>query len=258
MGLVLLLLFVIICCVTAFIPEPLPHHIPHGWRRGGVANPTGLLDVHIGLRRDTSMWEHLLLERADPLSTRYGQWFDRARVVEMSRPSQSCVDDVKRWVRSDDYDDDDALTIVGHGDWLHARLSVGQVSKMLGTTFYTFLHTDQSPLVRCEQYTVPDSLRDCVELVEGVKRLPPRPIFRRSRRQAAHSRDEVVGWSPNDLRTVWNVGSVQGNSSNGQIQSVAEFNAGENFSPSDLTQFQRGWKIAEQKVARVLGPNDPR
>lgn len=247
MCLLVFCLFWIFC--VAFTPEPLPHHVPPGWKRSHVAEPSGELDILIALRRDTSQWEQLLMQRADPKSTMYGQWLAKRHILELAAPQQHCVEDVRRWIGTQG-------TLVGHGDWMRARLSVARLSRLLSTNFYTFVHAEQGNVTRCESYTVPDFLLGCVELVAGVKQLPPASIFRKMRK-TRRSHREVVGWSPTDLRNVWNVGTVRGNATNGQIQSVAEFNQGENFSPSDLTTFQRGWKIPEQSVSRVLGPNDP-
>ncbi len=177
---------------------------------------------------------------------------------DLARPNAECIVRVREWIGHHAC----SVALVGHGDWLEAKqVSVAVLSNLLQTEFYVWSHPShpRTTLVRCESYTLPSSLESCVDLVGGIKRLPPVPQRRHVVRGVSlFERKEIIGVNPAQLRSLYHVGSVVGNASNSNQQAVAEFNVGDNFSPTDLTEFQKGWKIPVIPAYKVVGPNDPR
>lgn len=102
------------------------------------------------------------------------------------------------------------MSLAGHGDWLFAGgVRVDALSRLLQTDFHTWTHPHRrTTLIRAQRYSLPTWLRECVELVSGVKRMPPKRLTRTPVQRP--SKNMVVGFSPQDMRTVWNVGSVVG------------------------------------------------
>jgi len=90
-----------------------------------------------------------------------------------------------------------------------------------------------------------------VDFVGSMKRLPTvgPAISAMERRRGSGG---LV--TPTRSRTLWNV-NVQGNSTNGQMQEVAQF-LDQYITPSDLTQFWSNFNLPSVNYT-IVGPNDP-
>jgi tripeptidyl-peptidase I len=249
--------------------------------RIGPADGEGLIDLQIALARDTSSWAESLLRRSTPGLPTFGQKpLSRAAVAAMARPSDECVDRVRTWIQPVSASAS-SVRLSGHGDWLDVRAArVSEVAALLHAEFFSWAHPlSSNSLTRCASYSIPESLRSCVDLVGGVKHLPsirkrqvaPSSSKPRSTDTGPTTTADVgkregicpgyswedIGVCPQLLRKIWNVGNVTGSKGNGNVQSVAEFNAGDNYAPADLEMFQKGWGLPRQTVSKTIGPNDP-
>lgn len=251
------------------VPEPLPH-AEHGWVKGSRAQPEARVNIGFALRHavDDSVLEAELEAVSTPGSPRYGHYLSRDEVKALAAPRPGCFARVESWV-SALKDKDTTIEAAGHGDWINVNnVRVMGVEVLLEATFMEWKHplrSDQVPLLRSPAYSLPEHISDCVKLVSGMKLLPTvrkRHVKMTSIKAGdnhASSPDEIVPHvSPQTLRAVWGIPStLAGNSTNGQVQSAAEFNVGDNIDPEDVLKYQKRYKLPSQPVARIIGPNDP-
>ena len=109
--------------------------------------------------------------------------------------------------------------------------------------------------VRSRSYSSPHCLQGHIDFVLGVTDFPrPNRIF------ATHSTVSLWGDSGGDvtpqlLYKDYKIGNYTSKSGNNS-QAIASF-LKQYFSPSDLKAFQKGYKLQQEAVAKVVGENDP-
>ncbi len=240
--------FVVVFAVAAssvFVPEPLAHVVPEGWRRSVRTASVRVLSVHVALSRQFSHVSSLLHEQIanvdHPLFARY----DLVNVSALTSPSPTTVSAVMRWARKAALH---CQMLSGHTDWMTCSASAKTLEKALSARFFDF-HSEFGFLSRSASYSLPEELRGHVDLVAGVKRLPRLDM---KRKKATPHRQGGGIVTPQRSRALWGV-NVTG--SNKSKQEVAQF-LGQYMSFSDLNLFWNKFSLPSVSVT-IVGPNNP-
>lgn len=195
-GFVVFALFVA-CLGSRFFPEP-KDFVLNGFKKAGRVSPSQKLSVFVALKtnsRSTNALKSALYDVSLPNSKNYGNHMSLEEIQRLTSPAQRTVKAVREWLQSAGISSD---FVKGHSDWLKASGTVRAWERALETTFYTY-EQNGVRLPRCESYSVPMSMREHVDLIADIKRLPQQRMVQRSAREGFVT--------PSVLRTLWNVPS---------------------------------------------------
>lgn len=230
--------------------------------------------VHEGIfmikQRNLDILEQTLNEVSDPSSAKYGQYWTKGQIDELTIDPASM-----RHLKL--YLDLHGFKVItkktkeneGGGAFVHASAPVHLWERVLNTKLFEFSPKDNQSvdlddirlLIRCHEYSLPSELIEHVSYVLNMVSLPIPDHSQRSmvpkRRTAAGSRHVdsqtqiPVGYvTPQLLNSYYDIRSNTGSSATSQA--VYE-TIGQTFSPTDLTVFQRFFGLPVQSVAHVIG-----
>jgi tripeptidyl-peptidase-1 len=193
--------------------------------------------------------EETLEAVSDPGSPRYGQYLTFDEVGRMIE-NRNATDNVLQWLR------DSAVTATAtpYGEYVHASAATSVWNRLLNTQFrrYENVADDSDHVVRAPAYSLPEGVRanlDCVLLATDLPATAA-PKHRRPMEASVGGSQDKPYVYPSVLSTLYGVGS---NSANGHgSQSVFE-TAGQNYSPRDLTQFQKNYSLPVTPIAHNIG-----
>ncbi|KAF5392372.1 hypothetical protein D9757_001529 [Collybiopsis confluens] len=135
------------------------------WVYHSTPNPTSLLTLRLSLRSSNYdvLLEHLT-QTSDPLHSRYGQHLTKEQADELMRPTDETVDEVKRWLRWNNIDDD---AVHFSGNVVHLIVPVSYAEALLNTTYAWYFHVSDpdNKVVRTLAYSLPRHLHDHIDLV---------------------------------------------------------------------------------------------
>lgn len=228
--------------------------------------------VHEGIfmikQRNLDILEQTLNEVSDPSSSKYGQYWTKQQVDELTIDPASMYH-LLLYLELHGFKviTDKATTGEG-GAFVHASAPVHKWEQVLDTKLFEFSPKNSDsetavdehpPLIRCHEYSLPSELVDHVSYVFNMVSLPipdQRAMVpkRRSATGSRHidSQTQIpLGYvTPQLLNTYYDVRSNTGSASTSQA--VYE-TIGQTFSPTDLTVFQRFFGLPVQSVAHVVG-----
>lgn len=240
----LLLLLAGLASAVRHSPEPKPHAL-NGWHRVALpVDPLLVLTVHVALTRPFGLTSALYAV-SDPAHPHYGRHWDWARVRARTAPPAARVLHVRRELAPLR-----CRHLSGHADWLECEGTVAELERVLQCRFRHYAHAAAPGrlLPRAPSYSLPASLRGVVDLVAGVKRLPP--VAARPKLVAPALQGSVT---PQRTRALYNV-TVRGSATNGNLQEVAQF-MDQYVAPSDMAGFWALLRLPPVNVT-IHGPND--
>jgi tripeptidyl-peptidase I len=88
-----------------------------------------------------------------------------SHVHELIRPSDQTTNEVEKWLESNGLDADD-FDYSPARDWIKFTSTVGDMEKLLQTSYHVFEHDDGSTLVRAESWSLPTSLHKHISAVQ--------------------------------------------------------------------------------------------
>jgi tripeptidyl-peptidase-1 len=240
--------------VGRFVCEPKPHRL-NGWTKLSTSPaPTTRHQIQLALSRPFQHVTTELYTIADPAHPRYGHYKQVQQVAAFTAPPSTTLPQVVSAFRSFGLKFSDHCSLVaGHSDWVQCDLSIAALEAMFACKFHNYAHPQRPGVIlsRVESYSLPDKMAGLVDFVGSMKRLPTvRPSVKALQRRRGSG--GLV--TPTRSRTLWNV-NVQGNSTNGQIQEIAQF-LDQYITPSDLTQFWSTFNLPAVNYT-IVGPNDP-
>ena len=142
------------------------------------------------------------------------------------------------------------------GEYITASATVQQWEELLQAEFYSYQHESKNvkkAVERANSYVLPKELVDHVDAVFNLVNLPAiqRPVPFKSLRDDPNASTDVI--VPAKINSYYNVTSNKGNKF--VSQSVFE-SLDQNYSPSDLKQFQDQYDLPETTVETVIGGHD--
>ncbi|KAI2787404.1 Aorsin [Penicillium oxalicum] len=170
-----------IATLSEAVPAPIKHVLhekrdqaARDWVKGSRVERDSVLPVRIGLSQNNlDKGYDYLMEVSHPSSEKYGKYWTAEEVHDAFAPSAEAVDAVRDWLHAAGID----RSRIVHSDnkgWLAFDAYAHEAEKLFMTEFYEHNHmSSESTKIGCDQYHLPEHLRDHVDYVTpGVKLTP--------------------------------------------------------------------------------------
>lgn len=190
---------------------------------------------------------------SNPSSSKYGQHLTRQQLGSMTSNFQSLE------VVSDFFESRRFVVYkrTRYGEYLFVRGSIQKWESLLQTTFYE-VHTSEimksrnNIIHRALSYTMPAELSSHVEAIFNINQIPPKNKITRYRTSQSNTVPIISFGSvtPQLLNEYYNIPSNFGN--NLTSQSLYEA-IKQNYSPTDLTSFQKNFNITIESIVYDYG-----
>eukprot|EP00608_Synchroma_pusillum_P002961 CAMPEP_0198419158 /NCGR_PEP_ID=MMETSP1452-20131203/14_1 /TAXON_ID=1181717 /ORGANISM="Synchroma pusillum, Strain CCMP3072" /LENGTH=561 /DNA_ID=CAMNT_0044139281 /DNA_START=57 /DNA_END=1742 /DNA_ORIENTATION=- len=199
-------------------------------------------------QRNMDQLEAKLLEISDPTNPSYGMWLTYDEVTAMTANLPG-TDAVLAYVNS--FDRTEITRITRRGDYITVKAPLAVFEVMFQTEFHNYVDGNGQSVCRAEAMHVPEELN---EHILGSFHLVDLPFRAHSRPKPMLKSDKRLGRgatvTPAVLNSYYNIASNAGNDRGSQ--SLFE-SLDQNFSPSDLSDFERANGIPQDAVDNVIG-----
>jgi hypothetical protein len=141
------------------------------------ASPADSLTAAFMIRRDREVVKDLeteLLDRSNPKSKNYGNWFKKADLIEKYSPSEDSVKIVTDYVKSFGVPES-SIRVSDFRDKVFVTMPVSVASSMLDTSFSRWTNKvarDVTILRTNRGYSLPEDVAGVVALVDDIVRFP--------------------------------------------------------------------------------------
>ncbi|THH03313.1 hypothetical protein EW146_g10467 [Bondarzewia mesenterica] len=191
--------FLALSCTAAFaLPSATRNHGIHerraaepneDWTLSHRLESDRILPLRIGLaQRNLHKLEDLLISIAHPDSPSYGQHWSPKEVVDYFSPSAETIAAVKDWLIGSGFNDERLRLSPGRG-WVEVDASVAEVEELLKTEYHVYTHTSGLEQIGCHFYSVPNHVREHVDLIKPTVHFNNRaPIREPVNQKRSHSR----------------------------------------------------------------------
>jgi len=223
--------------------------VPAGANVLGTAPTDDVIELHFAMKQQNLDQLHTLFHAvSDPRSEQYGEYLTWDDVERLVAPSLASQVQLTSWIRLHGGTE---FRKSGTGDWLVAKMSIGDAQTLLQTTFSTIqLQSGRSVYRALEHYSVPEEISRLVDFVGGVH-----GFAALTSHSALTSRATSQEITPDVIKSMTQSTGVVGSASNNS-QAVAQF-LEQYYAPSDLSTFQQQYNLIVMNVSEVDGPNDP-
>ncbi|KAI0261677.1 subtilisin-like protein [Gloeopeniophorella convolvens] len=145
---------------------------PVGWTKVRRLEADKTLPLRIGMKQQNlHMLDELLMSVSHPDSL------------------DSTVAAIKEWLTGTGFAGDRIRVLPSKG-WIEVNATVGEVEYLLGTEYHVYEHTSGAKQLGCHEYSVPDHIRDHVEMIKPTvqlnTRVPEDPRRLRKRANPSH------------------------------------------------------------------------
>ncbi|GAB7343209.1 hypothetical protein MBLNU457_1274t1 [Dothideomycetes sp. NU457] len=168
--------FCVVALAAPLTPANAPHErrdaVPRGWLKSERVQEGSILPMRIGLVQSNLDKGHdLLMDVSSHDSPNYGKYYTPEQVNEIFAPAQSSVDSVKEWLASHDIN---GVSLSANKQWLQFDTPVEVAEKLLNTKYHFYEHSSGDKNVACDQYHVPEQLREHIDYITpGIKLYSP-------------------------------------------------------------------------------------
>ncbi|KAI0256021.1 subtilisin-like protein [Lactifluus subvellereus] len=167
---------------------------PIAWVKTRRLEAHKVLPLRIGLKqKNTHELEKLLMSIAHPESPTYGQYWSPEQIADYFAPSEASISSAKSWL-SDTGFHPDRIRVSPSKGWIDVNATVAEVEHLLDAEYYVYTHPSGHEQTSCESYSVPEYMREHVELIKPtvhfVHRLPDVP-------SSLHKRGKLGAPDPN-------------------------------------------------------------
>jgi len=216
------------------------------WRRTTKAHDNDMHTVVISVKHRenaAAACDSLIYQLVDSNSTKYGQYLSLEQANNMFRSYEN-LNAAQTWLEKQGFE------TVTRGYWIEVTAPVSLLNEVFNAKFHHFAsYKGNKYITRTQTYTIPLEVEDHIDFISNTVIFP-------------HVKSHVITpdftasgtITPAVLNKVYNVKSNKGSAKSTQ----ALFEAlGQQYSPSDLTQFQQAYNLPQQAIAKVIGSNDP-
>ncbi|KAI0044220.1 subtilisin-like protein [Auriscalpium vulgare] len=139
---------------------------PVGWDKARRLESHRVLPIRVGLtQQNTHRLEELLTSLAHPDSQTYGQHWSAAEVADYFAPSAEAITTVKDWL-TDAGIHPDRLRLSPSKGWIDFNATAAEAEDLLKTEYYVYAHPSGKEQISCHSYSVPEHVREHVELIK--------------------------------------------------------------------------------------------
>ena len=142
------LLPVFLASYAAAVPSPRPNHVVHetraveplDWVLSRRLESHKVLPMRFGLvQQNIHRLEELLLEVSHPESSKYGQHYTPAEIIETFAPSHETISAVTDWLVDSGFSRD-RLKLSGNKGWIHVNATTAEVEDLLNAEYHVYTH----------------------------------------------------------------------------------------------------------------------
>ena len=243
----LLLCLLLTLVSSSFVKDDL-HHSVEGWKR--LEKPEGdyPVEVTFAIQQTNKEW----LERkfwlvSDPFSEEYGNYMDFDKIAKLVHGKEGSVAAIEGALATNGVDVTTIRYTIGK-DFAIVKIPVHAAETLFNAEFYHFTDGTLS-IVKSLDYTIPPSLIDHVDFVSGINEFPhPTKV------KVTKSSSSQLEIKPSLINSAYNLSHYSATNSN-NTQAVAGF-VGQYFSPDNLEDFQKAYKVPIKPIVMVVGKND--
>jgi tripeptidyl-peptidase-1 len=225
------------------------------WDRQSRAAGEAPIELTFALKQQNlEKLEEIFLAVSDPASAQYGQHLTHDEVSELVAPRDSDVQAVMGWLRGQGVQDS-AIRASKNSDFIHVVTNVEKAEQLLNGRYHEYKHFGgASSALRMESDPVlPDHVSSILDFVSPTVQQLPRNLPLRNQRKPASLQGGAFTNTPNELRTLYNVGDVEA-SAPGNKQAVTGF-LEQHRTNTDLQEFFRlYYPVASgRKISKDVG-----
>ena len=218
------------------------------WKRLGKPIVDHQLEVTFAICQSNKDWlEKKLWLVSDPFSKEYGNYMNFDEIAKYVHGKEESVTAVENALKRSGVDLSTLRYTIGK-DFAIVKIPVSIAEKLFSADFYQF--TDGTvTIVKSPEYTIPASIKDHVDFVSGISEFP-RPNKVKTRKSV----NPQLGVNPNFINSEYNLSDYTSKNAKNS-QAIAGF-LRQYFSPADLEDFQKAFKIPLKAIKKVVGKNE--
>ncbi|KAI9509938.1 subtilisin-like protein [Russula earlei] len=156
---------------------------PRNWMKSRRVDPYKVLPLRIGLaQQNLEQLEELLMAISSPDSPSFGQHWSPERVADHFAPSENTISTVTEWLTTEGFRGDRIRVSPSKG-WIDVNATVSEIEALLSAEYHVFTHPSGHEQISCESYSLPDHIREHVELIKPTvhfkHRIPDAPALQK-------------------------------------------------------------------------------
>jgi len=188
---------------------------------------------------------------SNPASANYGKYWTQQQVRELTA-NPDATDAVVAFLK--EYVDASAIKVRAFGGFVEAETDIKTAQQMLGTAYHRFRsEAGDKTITRTFSFVLPKEISEVVDYIFPTVQFPPtkagKPVI------TSHGDVNANTITPAKLNSYYNITSNTVTQTKA-TQSLFE-SLGQSYSPTDLTQFQSTYKLPNDPLDTVIGPNTP-
>jgi tripeptidyl-peptidase-1 len=237
------------------------NRVPTGWVKGHSADLNEPIEFTLALKqRNLDVLDKMFWEVSDPKHANYQEFLGIDQILDIVAPKSEDEQKVLNWLINAGVH---KHNIKNMRDAMDVKTTVYVASKLFSTKFFTYKHVETgAKIVRnFGQYSVPDNMKDLVDMVTGISAFP---IPHLTTKRVNASNDYAV--VSQTIDALYNIPASyprhhhdkKNAAGDGTSTGVIEFQ-GQNFAPADVAQYGTDLGLQVQAVPQnqIVGPNDP-
>lgn len=250
-----LILLVIVAFVSAQASLFRQVKSTNGWTRVGDADPEDKVRVTVGVKQNNlDVVDRLFWEISDPSSPKYTQYLTHEELGALTKNTEGTKAVVMSLLEAGAVN----VELSTFGEFVSADLTASTVNTLFNTKVSRYSHSMfDEDILKSEGYVVPENLLSHMTHVAHLTYFPGERVNRRAFAQPLSTmadEKQPALTTPELITKVYNIDdtiTTTGKSTQSLFEAL-----GQNFSPSDLGDFQRAFHLELFPVERVIGPND--
>jgi len=219
------------------------------WSYVGPAPTNQIVPLIFAVRQNTAQLETELMKVADPRSAHYGQHWSLDDMKAFANPAGTqMVHDFLSGAAVR------AMSTSTHGEYVKVWVSVDTANKLLKTTFHTFVNREdnESTIARCGGYFLPSELAAEITTIGYTTSMPALSMTTVRFLKAESADGQATPKVISQYYQISNNTVATSESSNAVFETI-----GQSYEPSDLKTFDSEFGVPAQKIAKVVGNNNP-
>ena len=217
------------------------------WRRLEKAEDYHLIEVTFAIPQENKEWlENKFWLVSDPFSEEYGNYMNFDEIAKLVHGKEDSVAAIEEALASNGVDVTTIRYTIGK-DFAIVKIPVHTAETLFNAEFYHFTDGALS-IVKSLDYTIPPSLIHHVDFVSGINEFPhPNKV------KVTKSSNSQLGINPKFINSEYNLSDYSSTNMNNS-QAVAGF-LKQYFSPTDLEDFQKAYKLPIKPITKIVGEN---